>query len=76
MTTRHLDKMFAPRSVALIGASTRAGSVGALVAQNLLSAGFEGPIHFVNPKGGEIEGRALGYEWAWADGTSRILPKS
>ncbi len=56
MTIRNLEHMFDPRSVVLIGASHRRGSVGHWLARNL-SEGFEGRIDFVNPKGGTIEGR-------------------
>ncbi len=59
MTVRNLDRMFSPRSVALIGASRRAGSVGAVVARNLLGGGFAGDIFFVNPKAETILGAAV-----------------
>jgi acetyltransferase len=49
MTTRNLDALFAPRAIALIGASNAPGSVGQVLARNLLSAGFAGPILPVNP---------------------------
>jgi predicted pyridoxine 5'-phosphate oxidase superfamily flavin-nucleotide-binding protein len=35
MSIRHLDSLFEPASVAVIGASDRAGSVGATVWRNL-----------------------------------------
>lgn len=50
MSVRHLDALFAPRSVAVIGASARAGSVGAIVLRNLREAGFHGPVWPVNPR--------------------------
>ena len=56
MTTRNFDALLAPRSVALIGASPRSGSVGLITAQALLSGGFSGPIWFVNPKHRTIAG--------------------
>ncbi|MGF1610560.1 MAG: GNAT family N-acetyltransferase [Kiloniellales bacterium] len=56
MTVRNLDSLFKPRSVALVGASKRAGSVGAVVARNLFHAGFEGPILPLNPTQAAIEG--------------------
>ena len=56
MTIRNLDYLFKPRSVALIGASRTAGSVGAVLARNLLKGGFDGPIMPVNPKHRAIEG--------------------
>jgi len=49
MTIRNLDALFEPRAIAVIGASNRAGSVGAVVARNLFGAGFEGPVMPVNP---------------------------
>lgn len=58
MTTRNLDSLLTPRSVALIGASPTAGSVGHVVARNLLRGGFTGPIQFVNPKHRHVEERA------------------
>jgi acetyltransferase len=56
VTIRNLDLLFKPKSVALIGASRRPGSVGALVAHNLFKCGFDGPIMPVNPKHVAIEG--------------------
>jgi len=56
VTTRNLDALFKPRSIALIGASRREGSVGRVVARNLFHAGFEGPVMPVNPRERAIEG--------------------
>jgi len=50
MTVRNFDSLFKPASVALLGASARDGSVGAIVARDLVRGGFAGPIWFVNPK--------------------------
>ena len=60
MTTRNFDALFSPRSVALIGASNQPGSLGAVLARNLLGAGFQGPILPVNPHETSI-GSALAY---------------
>ena len=49
MTTRNFDALFAPKAVALIGASNRPGSVGHVLAHNLIAGGFDGPILPVNP---------------------------
>lgn len=57
MTIRNLHTMLDARSVALIGASSRFGSIGAMVARNLLAGGFKGTIDFVNPKHETIDGR-------------------
>ena len=45
-----LDTIFSPKSVALVGASERTGSVGRNVLWNLLSSPFGGTIYPVNPK--------------------------
>jgi acetyltransferase len=54
MSTYRLEKLFAPHSVAVIGASPRARSVGRAVLANL--RGFAGPVHLVNPRYDQIEG--------------------
>jgi acetyltransferase len=56
MTVRNLSSLLAPKSVALIGASPKAGSVGAIVTANLAAAGFAGPLWLVNPRHDSIEG--------------------
>ena len=56
MSTYRLDKLFAPRSVAVVGASPRATSPGRAVLSNLRAAAFAGPIGLVNPRYAEIEG--------------------
>jgi acetyltransferase len=58
MPTEAIDAFFHPRSIALVGASTRPGAVGAIVARNL-AAGARDRLHLVNPKGGEIDGLPL-----------------
>jgi acetyltransferase len=48
---RHpLEALFAPRSVAVIGATERPGSVGRTVLWNLISSPFGGTVYPVNPK--------------------------
>src|SRR4051794_33977072 len=51
-----LDHIFQPKSVALVGASERAGSVGRTVLWNLLSTPFGGTVYPVNPKRPSILG--------------------
>src|SRR6266567_1406123 len=58
MSTYRLDQLFAPRSVAVVGASPREGSVGRAVLRNLRAAGFPGSLTLVNPRHREIEGLA------------------
>ena len=55
MTIRNLDYLFKPKSIAVIGASKRTKSVGAVLSHNLLNAGFDGPVMPVNPKEASIE---------------------
>ena len=45
-----------PRSVAMVGASRRPGSIGAAVMANLVAGGFTGQIYAVNPNATTIEG--------------------
>ena len=48
---RHpLDSLFAPRGVALIGATDKEGSVGKTILTNLISSPFGGTVFPVNPK--------------------------
>ena len=56
MSVRNLRQLFAPRSVALVGASQRPGSVGATVLHNLRVGGFKGELYPVNPKYEELDG--------------------
>ena len=56
MTIRHLDKLFNPKSVAMIGASNRPRALGGLVMRNLLKGGFTGPIMPVNLKSEAVAG--------------------
>ncbi len=50
MSVYNLDRMFQPKSVAVIGASEKAGSIGASVMQNLIAGGFTGDIYPVHPR--------------------------
>jgi acetyltransferase len=57
MSTYRLDKLFSPRSVAVVGASPRPGSLGLTFLRNLMDGGFEGAVHPVNPHHREVAGR-------------------
>jgi acetyl coenzyme A synthetase (ADP forming)-like protein len=50
-----LDAIFRPRSVAVIGASRRPGSIGAAIFRNLLAHGFDGPVYPVNPSANVVQ---------------------
>ncbi|MDC7808912.1 CoA-binding protein [Sphingomonas koreensis] len=56
MTIRNLDKLLQPRSVAIVGASSRAGTLGQRVLENMLDGAFDGPVFTVNPKQVELDG--------------------
>ena len=45
-----------PRSIALVGASDKPGSIGALLLANLVTSGFAGPVYPVNPRHHVIQG--------------------
>lgn len=51
-----LDGFFKPNAVVVIGASREEGKVGFSIVNNLVQAGFPGPIYPVNPKASEIRG--------------------
>ncbi|MDE2209684.1 MAG: CoA-binding protein, partial [Betaproteobacteria bacterium] len=53
----YLRPLIAPESVALVGASERAGSLGCVVLENLLSGGFRGAVYPVNPRHRAIRGQ-------------------
>lgn len=55
MSVHNLEPLLHPRSVAVIGASSRAGALGQRVLENIIDSGFEGAIFAVNPKRVEIE---------------------
>jgi acetyltransferase len=52
-----LDALFAPKTVALIGATETTGTVGAALARNLCSDAFAGTVFPVNPKRATICGK-------------------
>ena len=51
-----LDCFFKPQAVAVVGASTREGTVGHILVNNLKEGGFPHPIYPINPKADEILG--------------------
>ena len=51
-----LDKIMKPKSIAVIGASTKPKTIGSEIMQRLRDYKFNGNIYPVNPKGGMIEG--------------------
>jgi len=55
-TQNSLNSLFAPRSVAVIGASSDQRRFGGRPIQYLIEAGFEGDIYPINPNRPEIQG--------------------
>ena len=53
----YLRPLLAPASVAVCGASGRAGSFGRIVYENLLSGGFRGELYAVNPAHSRVLGQ-------------------
>ncbi|MEJ5914212.1 bifunctional acetate--CoA ligase family protein/GNAT family N-acetyltransferase [Pseudokineococcus sp. 1T1Z-3] len=51
-----LRALLTPRSVAVVGASRRPGSVGGVLLADLLRGGFTGRLHAVHPEAPEVEG--------------------
>ena len=51
-----LDKIMKPKSIAVIGASTKEHTIGSDIMKRLQEYNFNGNIYPVNPKGGVIEG--------------------
>ena len=58
MSIRNLDKIFAPRRIAVIGAGDAPAGAGSAVLRNLLAAGFRGDLYPVNPRGEPAAGIA------------------
>ena len=52
-----LDKLFNPKSIAIIGASSEEGKIGNVIAKNILELGYGGEVYLVNPKYSEIFGK-------------------
>lgn len=51
-----LDFIMKPRAIAVVGASTKAHTIGSDIMKRLQEYAFQGPIYPINPKGGVIEG--------------------
>jgi len=51
----NLDAIFKPKSIAVIGASNKPGSIGSVIVNNLLRFEYRGNIYPVNPKTDKIQ---------------------
>jgi len=56
-SARQLQRLFEPRSVAIVGASTKPGKVGHDILKNMLSSGYGGEVYPINPHAEEILGK-------------------
>src|SRR5579883_950369 len=56
MSVRNLDKIFKPRAIVFVGATSKPHTVGAMLLTNLQDAGFAGRLMLVNPHYPEIAG--------------------
>ena len=50
-----LSAVFSPRSVVVVGASTRRGTIGGEIFHNLLASGFRGPVYPVHPHANAVQ---------------------
>jgi acetyltransferase len=53
--TKNIESIMSPRSIAVVGATNRPGSVGLAVFRNILNAGFEGVLYPVNLKAKSVQ---------------------
>ncbi|MDA2808938.1 acetate--CoA ligase family protein [Nocardiopsis suaedae] len=51
-----MERVFRPRSIAVVGASNEAGKIGNSVMRNIVDGGFAGEVYPVNPKADEVYG--------------------
>jgi len=56
LVTLNLDKIFNPKTVAVVGASDEEGTVGFALMKNFRELGFEGKVFPVNIKKSEVFG--------------------
>lgn len=52
---RDIESIISPKSIAVVGATNRPGSVGLSVFCNILSAGYQGILYPVNPKAKSVQ---------------------
>jgi len=56
MGVENLEKIFKPKSIAVIGASNKIGSAGYRIFRNLIGSGYGGVVYPVNPRYESIQG--------------------
>ncbi len=58
MGIENLDKMFKPKSIAVIGATDKVGKTGYRIFRNLIGSGYDGVVYPVNPTKESVQGVA------------------
>jgi len=58
MSVVSLDKMFKPKSIAVIGATDKVGKTGYRIFRNLIGSGYNGVVYPVNPTKESVQGVA------------------
>lgn len=53
--SNHINAIMNPKSVAVVGATNRPGSVGLAIFRNIIDAGFQGVLYPVNPNAKSIQ---------------------
>jgi acetyl coenzyme A synthetase (ADP forming)-like protein len=53
---KDIECIISPKSIAVVGATNRPGSVGLATFKNLLQAGYQGVLYPVNPKSRSVQG--------------------
>ncbi|MCA3581914.1 MAG: acetate--CoA ligase family protein, partial [Bradyrhizobium sp.] len=56
MSTYGLERLFSPRSIAVVGGSPRPSSLGAAVLRNIKASGFAGKVGVVNRQYADVDG--------------------
>lgn len=59
MSRPHLQRIFDPSSIAVVGASSEPAKRGHQILRALAESGYSGSVYPVNPRGGEILGRPV-----------------
>ncbi|MGV9869504.1 acetate--CoA ligase family protein [Rhodococcus koreensis] len=54
--THPVERLLKPRSVVIVGMSSKPGSIGLNLLTHLQSNGFDGDVHLVGRNGGEVDG--------------------
>jgi acyl-CoA synthetase (NDP forming) len=54
-----IGRLFTPKSIAFVGASSQLGKWGQMLPVNTIGGGYQGRVYLVNPKGGTIMGQSV-----------------